>query len=225
VFAERNQTPKFGRWFSNWAIKYEIRELRGTCDQKCNFCIPMEDEDLILQFGRELNGVSRIHFPCSVSSNVNVFSVLRRVFTLRRQAGSRPAKLSSAVLPRQNRSTGHTSGPSWSRPQAQEYTLGLSPNGKFLVDNNRACLDLYEIIVSDARSLYYLRSAGSTPNLVVRDLFCFHPYLPLAAFAVESSLKLWNLSTSKHHLSVALVADFLKLMYCRVLSDCLSVQI
>ncbi|KAF4637865.1 hypothetical protein G7Y89_g220 [Cudoniella acicularis] len=198
VFAERDKAPKVGRWFSNWVIKYEIRELRGTCNRKGNFRIPMEDEDLILQFGRELNGGSRIHFPCSISSNINVFSVLRRVFTLRRQAGSRRPKFSTAVLPRQNRSLDYTLGHGWSRPQVQDYTLRLSPNGKFIVDSNRLSLDVYEIMMSDAQRRDYLRSAGSTPNLVVRDLFCFHPRLPLAAFAEVSSLKLWNLSTKCH---------------------------
>ena len=197
MFAEREQAPNFGRWFSNWIIKYEIRELRGTYNRKCNFRIPVEDQDLISHFGREPNGISRIHFPCSVSSNVNVFSVLRKVFTLRRQAGSRPAKFSIAVLPSQNRSPDHTPGHSFSRPQFQDYTVRLSPNGKFLVDSNKLSLDVYEIIISDTRRRYHLRSAGSTPNLVVRDLFCFHTRLPLAAFAEESSLKLWNLSTSK----------------------------
>jgi hypothetical protein len=143
----------------------------------------MEDEDLISQLGREPNGVSEIHFPCSVSSNVKVFSVLRRVFTLRRQAGSRPAQFSDAVLPRQNWSPDHTPRHGGPRPQIQDYTLRLSPSGKFIVDSNRWSLDVYELIMPDARRRCYLRSAGSTLNLVVRDLFCFHPYLPLAAFA------------------------------------------
>jgi len=173
----------------------------------------MEEEDLILQFGREPNGISTIHFPCSVSSNVNVFSVLRRVFTLRRQAGSRPAKFSIAVLPRQNWSPDQTPGHGWSRPQVQDYTLRLSPNGKFIIDSNRLSLDVYEIIMSDARRRCYLRSVGSITNLVIRDLCCFHPRLPLAAFAEESSLKLWNLSTSKYHSAMCRLGDRLRKAY------------
>lgn len=211
------QIAELGKFTSGWVARYEIWDIEHDIRLVNRYDIPLEEAEVTLQIQQFRAFTWTVHkcrekklqlrFPTSISSSINILSILRTVYLLDRGAkeGSEGSSWRFTTLPvnllkPQNSSTGEFSegGIKTSSPRlGYEYSLQFSESQRHILYRDALGMDILPYggpSISTAIAVFELNiTASSFSSHLVGHVqkggalgyfgsCAFHPTLPILVF-------------------------------------------